>query len=117
LFERPLAGSRGIQHMIADSATHLEAAWLLVLQAAWAKEKGRPFTRLAAQAKLLARERAVEGCDRAVQILGGYGYTREFPVERYLRDVRVTTIYEGTSQIQRIVIAKHLLREAEAAHG
>jgi butyryl-CoA dehydrogenase len=116
-FDQPLATFQGIQHMIADAATQLEAAWLLVLQAAWAKEKGLPFTRLAAQAKLLATERAVEVCDRAVQILGGYGYTREFPVERYLRDVRVTTIYEGTSQIQRIVIAKHLLRDAEARHA
>ena len=116
-FDRPLATFQAIQHMVADAATNLEAAWLLVLQAAWAKEKGLPFTRLAAQAKLLASERAVEVCDRAVQILGGYGYTREFPVERYLRDVRVTTIYEGTSQIQRIVIAKHLLRDAEARHA
>jgi alkylation response protein AidB-like acyl-CoA dehydrogenase len=116
-FDQPLAAFQGIQHMIADAATNLEAAWLLVLQAAWAKEKGLPFTRLAAQAKLLASERALEVCDRAVQILGGYGYTREFPVERYLRDVRVTTIYEGTSQIQRIVIAKHLLRDAEARHA
>jgi len=115
-FDRPLATFQAIQHMIADAATNLEAAWLLVLQAAWAKEKGVPFTRLAAQAKLLASERAVEVCDRAVQILGGYGYTREFPVERYLRDVRVTTIYEGTSQIQRLVIAKQLLRDAEARH-
>jgi len=116
-FDQPLASFQAIQHMIADAATHIEAAWLLVLQAAWAKEKGLPFTRLAAQAKLLATERAVEVCDRAVQILGGYGYTREFPVERYLRDVRVTTIYEGTSQIQRIVIAKQLLRDAEARHA
>jgi alkylation response protein AidB-like acyl-CoA dehydrogenase len=116
-FDRPLATFQAIQHMVADAATHLEAAWLLVLQAAWAKEKGRPFTRLASEAKLLASERAVDVCDKAVQILGGYGYTREFPVERYLRDVRVTTIYEGTSQIQRLVIAKHLLRDAETRHA
>jgi alkylation response protein AidB-like acyl-CoA dehydrogenase len=116
-FDEPLAHFQGIQFMIADAATSLEAAWLLVMHAAWAKEQGRPFTRLAAQAKLLASERALDVCDRAVQILGGYGYTREFPVERYLRDVRVTTIYEGTSQIQRLVIARHLLREFEAHHG
>jgi alkylation response protein AidB-like acyl-CoA dehydrogenase len=116
-FDQPLATFQAIQHMIADAATSIEAAQLLVWQAAWAKEKGLPFTRLAAQAKLLASERAVEVCDRAVQILGGYGYTREFPVERYWRDVRVTTIYEGTSQIQRLVIAKQLLREAEAHHA
>jgi alkylation response protein AidB-like acyl-CoA dehydrogenase len=102
--------------MVADAATAIEASWLLVLQAAWSKQQGRPFTRQAAQAKLLASERAVEVCDRALQILGGYGYTRDFPVERYLRDVRVTTIYEGTSQIQRLVIAKHLLRELGSQH-
>jgi hypothetical protein len=112
-FDRPLATFQAIQHMIADGATHIEAAWLLVMHAAWAKERGLPFTRLASEAKLMATERAVEVCDRAIQVLGGYGYTRELPVERYFRDVRVTTIYEGTSQIQRIVIAKHLLREAE----
>jgi alkylation response protein AidB-like acyl-CoA dehydrogenase len=116
-FDQPLATFQAIQHMIADAATAIDAAWLLVMHAAWAKEQGLPFTRLASEAKLLATERAVEVCDRAIQVLGGYGYTREFPVERYFRDVRVTTIYEGTSQIQRIVIAKHLLREAEARHG
>jgi alkylation response protein AidB-like acyl-CoA dehydrogenase len=113
-FGRPIAAFQGIQHMIADAATAIEAAWLLALHAAWAKEKGLAFTRIAAEAKLLATERAVEVCDRAIQVLGGYGYSREFPVERYLRDVRVTTIYEGTSQIQRVVIAKQLLRELEA---
>jgi alkylation response protein AidB-like acyl-CoA dehydrogenase len=116
-FDQPLASFQGIQHMIADAATAIEAAWLLVLQAAWCKEQGRPFTRLAAEAKLMATERAVEVCDRAIQVLGGYGYTREFPVERYLRDVRVTTIYEGTSQIQRMVIAKQLLRYLETHHA
>jgi alkylation response protein AidB-like acyl-CoA dehydrogenase len=107
---------QGVKHMIADCATACEAAWLLVLQAAWTKERGRPFTRLAAEAKLMASERAFEACDRSLQILGGYGYTRELPVERYWRDVRVTTIYEGTSQIQKLVIAKHILRELEAHH-
>jgi alkylation response protein AidB-like acyl-CoA dehydrogenase len=116
-FGEPLAAFQAVKHMIADAATSLEAAWLLVLQAAWHKEKGRPFTRLAAEAKLLASERAVEVCDRALQLLGGYGYTRELPVERYFRDVRVTTIYEGTSQIQKLVIAKQVLRELEAHHG
>jgi hypothetical protein len=116
-FGQPLAAFQAVKQMIADAATGIEAAWLLVLQAAYWKEQGRPFTRLAAQAKLLASERAMEVCDRALQILGGYGYTRELPVERYFRDVRVTTIYEGTSQIQRLVIAKHVLRELEASHG
>jgi alkylation response protein AidB-like acyl-CoA dehydrogenase len=112
-FEQPIARFQAVQHMIADTATALEAAWLLTLRAAWLKERGLPFTRIAAEAKLLATERAQEACDRALQIHGGYGYTRDFPVERYLRDVRVTTIYEGTSQIQRVVIARQALRELE----
>jgi alkylation response protein AidB-like acyl-CoA dehydrogenase len=116
-FDQPIANQQAIQHMVADAATAIEASWSLVLLAAWTKEQGRPFTRLAAEAKLMATERAVEVCDKAVQILGGYGYTREFPVERYFRDVRVTTIYEGTSQIQRMVIAKQLLRDLEAHHA
>jgi alkylation response protein AidB-like acyl-CoA dehydrogenase len=84
------------------------------LQAAWLKQTDQPFVRQACQAKLMASERANEVCDRAIQMLGGYGYTREFPVERFFRDVRVTTLYEGTSQIQRLVIARELLREARA---
>ena len=116
-FDLPLAQFQAVQHMIADGAIAIDAAWLMVLQAAWTKQQGRPFTRLAAEAKLLATERAVEVCDRAIQVLGGYGYTRDFPVERYLRDVRVTTIYEGTSQIQRLVIAKLLLRELGNQHA
>ncbi len=114
-FGRPLAEFQAVQMMLADSATALDAAWLLVMRAACAKERGVPFTASAAMAKLFASEKAVEICDRAVQIFGGYGYTREFAVERNLRDVRVTTIYEGTSQIQRLVIAKHVL--AEIAHA
>lgn len=116
-FDRPIADFQAIKAMIADAHTNLEAAWLLVMAGAWSKERGLPFSRLAAQAKLFATERAVEACDRAVQILGGYGYTREFPVERNLRDVRVTTIYEGTSQIQRLVIAKQIMRELGDAHA
>jgi alkylation response protein AidB-like acyl-CoA dehydrogenase len=116
-FGQPLGEFQAIKQMLADTAIGCDAGWLLVLQAAWSKDRGRPFTRLAAQAKLMASERAFEACDRALQILGGYGYTRELPVERYWRDVRVTTIYEGTSQIQRLVIAKHILRELEERHG
>jgi alkylation response protein AidB-like acyl-CoA dehydrogenase len=111
-FEAPLSSFQAIQFMLADSATALEAAWLLVMKAAWKKAHGLPFGRDAAQAKLFASERAFEVCDRALQVHGGYGFTRELPVERHLRDVRVTTIYEGTSQIQRIVIARHVLKEA-----
>jgi alkylation response protein AidB-like acyl-CoA dehydrogenase len=116
-FGQPLAEFQAIKYMIADAATACEAAWLLVMHAAWSKEQGRPFSRLAAEAKLMASERGFEACDRALQILGGYGYTRELPVERYWRDVRVTTIYEGTSQIQKLVIAKHILHDLEAGHG
>jgi hypothetical protein len=111
-FDVPLATFQAIRFMLADAATALEAAWLLTLRAADRKQRGLPFAREAAQAKLFATERAVEICDRAIQIHGGYGYTREFPVERYYRDARVTTIYEGTSQIQRLVIARELLRAA-----
>jgi hypothetical protein len=114
-FDRPIAEFQAVQLHLADMATGIEAAWLLVLAAAQAKLTGSPLTRLAAQAKLFATERAVDVCDRAIQIHGGYGYTRDYPVERHFRDVRVTTIYEGTNQIQRIVIAKQLLKEA--GHG
>lgn len=113
-FDRPISGFQGVQFMLADSATALDAGQLLIWNAAWRKENGLPFTREAAEAKLYATERAFEVCDRAVQILGGYGYTREFPVERHLRDVRVTTIYEGTSQMQRIVIARNIVKEMHA---
>jgi hypothetical protein len=116
-FGQPIARFQAVQASIADAATAIEAAWVLVLRAAWDKSQGRPFTRAAAEAKLFATERAFEVCDRAVQILGGYGYTRDFPVERYLRDVRVTSIYEGTSQIQRVVIAKQLLKDLGAARA
>jgi alkylation response protein AidB-like acyl-CoA dehydrogenase len=117
-FDRPIGSFQAVQLMLADSATALDAGWLLTLAAARAKETGLPFVRAAAEAKLYASERAVEICDRAIQIHGGYGYTRELPVERYFRDVRVTTIYEGTSQIQRVVIAREILRAArERAAG
>ena len=95
--------------MLANMRTELSAAELLTLRAASMKEAGVPFTREASMAKLFASEMANRACDRAVQIHGGYGYLDEFPVERYLRDARVQTIYEGTSEIQRWVIARTLL--------
>ncbi len=110
-FGTPLAHFQAVQFMLADAAMHLDAAWLMVKRAAWLKDQGRPATRAAAEAKLLASEAAQRICDDAVQIHGGYGYTREFPVERYLRDARVMTIYEGTSQIQKLVVARELLKE------
>jgi alkylation response protein AidB-like acyl-CoA dehydrogenase len=108
-FGQPIAHFQAIQWMIADSYTDLSAAQLLVLRAAFLKESGRPFTREASMGKLLASEAANKACYNAVQILGGYGYTADFPVERMARDARVTTLYEGTSEIQRLVIARSLL--------
>ena len=110
-FGEPIANFEAIQWMIADSFTELEAARLLVLQAAFLKEKGRPFRKEASMGKLFATEAACRACDKAVQILGGYGYVSEYPVERFYRDVRVTRLYEGTSEIQRLVIAKMILNE------
>jgi alkylation response protein AidB-like acyl-CoA dehydrogenase len=109
-FGRPIAEFQGIQWMLADSKLELDAAKLLTLRAAQLKETGRPFTREAAMAKLYASEAANRICNRCLQVHGGYGYVREFAAERHLRDVRVTTIYEGTSEIQRTVIARSVLR-------
>ncbi|MEZ4407263.1 MAG: acyl-CoA dehydrogenase family protein [Polyangiales bacterium] len=109
-FDRPIADFQAIQWMLADSRVELAAARLLVLRAATLKEAGRPFSQEAAMAKVFASEAAVRVTNRALQVLGGNGYTREFPVERHLRDARVTMIYEGTSEIQRVVIARGLLR-------
>jgi hypothetical protein len=110
-FGRPIAEHQAIRFQLADLATELEAARLLVLRAAARKEAGRPFTREASMAKLFASEAAQRAVQRAVQIHGAYGYTDEFPVERLLRDARVQTVYEGTSEIQRLVIARELLRQ------
>jgi alkylation response protein AidB-like acyl-CoA dehydrogenase len=97
--------------MLADGGMQLEAAQLLALRAAFLKESGLPYSQKAAMAKLYASEAAGRICDMALQVHGGYGYTQEFPVERYLRDVRVSRIYEGTSEIQRVVIARSVLKE------
>jgi alkylation response protein AidB-like acyl-CoA dehydrogenase len=108
-FGVPIANHQAIQAKLADMQTQIEAAQLLSLRAAWLKEARRPFTREASMAKLFASEMAVRVCNDAVQIHGGYGYTRDFAAERHLRDARVTTIYEGTSEIQRLVIARSAL--------
>ena len=110
-FGQPISNFQAIQWMIADSQTELEAARLLALRAAWLKQEGKPVTREASMAKLWASEKAFAACNRALQMLGGYGYTQDFPVERYLRDVRVTMIYEGTSEIQRVVIGRDVVRQ------
>jgi alkylation response protein AidB-like acyl-CoA dehydrogenase len=111
-FGKPIIQHQAVANMLADSATWLEAATLMTLRAAWLKETGQPFAQQAAMAKLFSSEHAWTICDIALQVHGGYGYVKDFPVERALRDVRVTRIYEGTSEIQRIVIARHMLRDA-----
>jgi alkylation response protein AidB-like acyl-CoA dehydrogenase len=111
-FGTALIDHQAIGNMLADAATWLEAARLLTLRAAWRKDRGLSFAKEASMAKLFASEKAGLICDLALQIHGGYGYTRDFPIERLYRDVRVARIYEGTSEVQRIVIARHLLREA-----
>jgi alkylation response protein AidB-like acyl-CoA dehydrogenase len=108
-FDKPIGDFQAIQWKLADMRTELDAAHLLAMRAAWLKESGRVFSREASMAKLFASEAANRICNEAVQIHGGYGYIREFPAERHLRDVRVTTIYEGTSEVQRIVIARSAL--------
>jgi alkylation response protein AidB-like acyl-CoA dehydrogenase len=110
-FGRPIAEFQALQCMMADTYTELEAAQLLILRAAFLKETGKPFTREASMGKVLASEAANRACYKAIQILGGYGYTADYPLERLARDVRVTTLYEGTSEIQRLVIARSLLGE------
>ena len=109
-FNQPLSSQQAIQWMIADNYTRLEGARLLLLRAAALKEGGKPFAREAAMAKLYATESANRACYDALQMLGGYGYTQDFPLERYARDVRITTIYEGTSEIQRMIVAREMLR-------
>jgi alkylation response protein AidB-like acyl-CoA dehydrogenase len=109
-FDHRLADFEAIQFFLANIATDLDAAELLTLRAASLKEAGRPFTREASMAKLFASEMAYRACDKAVQIHGGYGYIDEFPVERYFRDARVQTLYEGTSEIQRLVIAREVIK-------
>ena len=107
-FSRPISQFQGIRWMIADMATQIEAARLLAFDAAAMKDRGEDFTEAASMAKLYASEMANRVAYQALQVHGGYGYIKEFPVERYYRDARVFTLYEGTSEIQRIVIAKHV---------
>lgn len=108
-FGAPIAQHQAIQFMLADAATEIEAARLLVYRAAWLKQAGRPYTVAASQAKLFATEMAERVTRNAIQIHGGYGYSAEFPVERIYRDARLMTIGEGTSEIQRLVIARNIL--------
>jgi len=108
-FGKAIAEFQAIQWKLADMATEIDAARLLVYRAAWRKEQGLSHTEEGAKAKLFASETARRVTGEAIQILGGYGYTKEFPVERYYRDAKITEIYEGTSEIQRLVIARSIL--------
>ena len=108
-FGKPIAEQQAIQHKLANMSTEIDAARYLVYRAAWCKEQGLPHTEEGAKAKLFASEMARRQTAEAIQILGGYGYTKEFPVERYYRDAKITEIYEGTSEIQRLVIAREIL--------
>jgi acyl-CoA dehydrogenase len=110
-FDQPIADFQGIQWMIADREVDLEAARLLILQAAHLKDRRMPFSKHASMAKLFASEAAHRATDTAIQLHGGAGYIKDFPVERYARDARITRIYEGTSEIQRLIIARETLRQ------
>lgn len=109
-FGKPISRMQGPQWMLADAYTELEAARLLLMNAAALKERNEPFAKEASMAKVFATESANRACYTAVQLMGGIGYTQECPLERYARDVRVTSIYEGTSEIQRVIIARELLK-------
>jgi hypothetical protein len=109
-FGQPIGEFQGLRFMLANMATELQAAELLTFRAAYLKDEGQPFTREASMAKLYASEMSNRAVDKAVQIHGGYGYIDEFPVERYFRDARVQTIYEGTSEVQRLVIARETFK-------
>jgi len=108
-FGQPIAQYQAIQWKLADMAVEIDAARLLTLRAAARKDAGQPCTKESAMAKLFAAEAAMKAATEAIQIHGGYGYTREFKVERYFRDAKITEIYEGTSEIQRLVIAGQVL--------
>jgi butyryl-CoA dehydrogenase len=114
-FGQRIADFQAIQWKLADMSTEIDAARLLVYRAAWLKATGRPHTEAGAKAKLFASEMARRQTAEAIQVLGGYGYTKEFPVERYYRDAKITEIYEGTSEIQRLVIARQILGRHERA--
>lgn len=110
-FGQAIANFQGVQFQLSDMATEIEAGRHLVYHAAWLAQNGKPFGKEAAMAKLFCSELAMRATIKAIQIHGGYGYTKEYPVERYMRDAKICEIGEGTSEIQRIVIARHLLKE------
>jgi butyryl-CoA dehydrogenase len=108
-FGQPIANFQAISFMLADMGTKIEAARLLTYQAAYLESAGLPYGKASAMAKLYAAEMAMEVTTNAVQIFGGYGYTRDYPVERFMRDAKITQLYEGTSEVQRLVISRYLL--------
>jgi butyryl-CoA dehydrogenase len=110
-FDQPIGNFQAIQWMLADMATELDAARLLTLRAAYLRDRGEDYMTAASEAKLFASKTAMRVADRAIQIHGGYGYVAEYHVERHLRDAKVTEIYEGTSEIQRLIIARSLLKD------
>ena len=112
-FGQKIMNFQALQFQLADRYTELEAARLLLMQAAYDKEQGKPFGKQASMAKVFATEKANDACYTALQMLGGNGYIKEFPLERYARDVRITSIYEGSSEIQRVIISRDLLKEVQ----
>ena len=115
-FGRFISEFQAIQHKLADMATDIDASRLLTLRAAWMKDNGQNVNKESSMAKLFASETAVRVADEAVQVHGGYGFIKDYPVEKFYRDVKLCTIGEGTSEIQRLVIARQLLN-TERQHG
>jgi len=112
-FGKPISKFQAIQWKLADMATRLEASELLLFRAAWLQDHGKPFEKESAMAKMYASDIAMEAAVEGVQILGGYGYCKEFPMERHMRDAKICQIYEGTNEIMRLVIARNLLRQTK----
>jgi alkylation response protein AidB-like acyl-CoA dehydrogenase len=111
-FGQPIADFQAIQWMLSDMATQIDAARLLTYRAASLQDKKQSFVKEASMAKVFASEAAMFVTSKAIQIFGGYGYVKEYPMERYLRDAKITEIYEGTSEMQRLTIARQLMKEA-----
>ena len=113
-FGKPIAEFQGLQFQLSDMATEIEAGRHLMYHAAWLSQNGHPYSKEAAMAKLFCSEVAMKATIKAIQVHGGYGYTKDYPVERYMRDAKICEIGEGTSEIQRLVIARHLLKDLMA---
>ncbi|MCE5333536.1 MAG: acyl-CoA dehydrogenase, partial [Desulfobacteraceae bacterium] len=110
-FNQTISNFQAIQWKLADMATQLDAAELLILRAAWLEDNKKPYEKESAMAKLFASDTAMWSTVEGVQVLGGYGYCKEYPMERYMRDAKITQIYEGTNEIMRLVIARNLLKQ------